>query len=120
MQRPGNGFIVRFSLHFGQHSPGNLICFDGGHCSTGHAFLTHVKRRLEHEHFRHGSSLSVTSRPSCTVWPLRLHPKIERKNEKLKKKKENHIDFIFRTVLERLYSWRIFFCFCNRIELIQM
>lgn len=84
---PGNWVIIRFSLHRGQHSPGVLICFDGGHCSTGQAFFIHVSFLFEHEHFRHGSSLSVTSLPSYTIWPFNLQPANEREKKKGKLKR---------------------------------
>lgn len=65
---------TRFSLHFGQHSPGILTCFERGHCKTGQAFFVHVKRLFEHEHFTQGSSLSCTSRPFDTICPFRWQP----------------------------------------------
>lgn len=76
MHLPGNGCIFRFSLHFEQHSPCNFICFESGHCNTGHAFFRHVRRLLLHEHFRHGSSANATSRPSYTDWPFKRHPNL--------------------------------------------
>lgn len=67
IQLPGKCVIYRLSLQRGQHSPDVLICFDKGHCKIGQAFLTQVSLLFEQEQRKHGSSLSVTSRPSCTV-----------------------------------------------------
>lgn len=63
--------MYRLSVHRGQHSPGVFTCFDSGHCKIGQAFLMQVSLLFEQEQRKHGSSLSVTSRPSCTVCPFK-------------------------------------------------
>lgn len=76
-------WLILLFLHFLQQLPSSgKSCIWSGHCKTGQACFVHVNRFPLHRHFTHGSSESVTSRPSKIVWPFSRQP-VDGNNNKI-------------------------------------